>query len=99
MSKIISICLIAALLSGCARPMTICGTTYDSYGLLNQDDKKNPGIQYEVVWGNLVWSIILFETIVAPIYFFGFSLFEPVGTKSEIKGAIGQSNSCHTTKA
>ena len=38
-------------------------------------------IKYEVIWGNLVLGILLCETIVAPVYFFGFSLFEPVGEK------------------
>jgi hypothetical protein len=28
------------------------------------------------------------ETVIAPIYFFGFSMFEPVGGKSGVKGAI-----------
>lgn len=89
--KTISIVVIASLLlAACARPMTICGATYGSYGLLNQDDKKNPDIQYDVVWGNVFWSVILIETIIAPIYFLGFSLFEPIGTKQMVKGAINQ---------
>lgn len=42
----------------------------------------------KLVVGNLVWGIILMETIVMQIYFFGFSIFEPIGTKPPIKGAI-----------
>lgn len=93
MRKMISLFVaiaLAASLSACARPMTICGVTYDSYGLANQDDKKNPEVQYEVVWGNVVWGALLFETVIAPIYFFGFSLFQPIGKKSTTKGAIGE---------
>lgn len=93
--KAVSIVLILSLvLTACAQPMTICGTTYDSYGLMNQDDKKNPDIQYEIVWGNVIWSAILIETFIFPIYFFGFSLFQPVGLKSPVKGAIGQPQTC-----
>lgn len=79
---------LALSLSACAKPHTMCGVTYDSYGLLNADDKKNPDVQYEIVWGNVIWSVILVETVVMPIYFFGFSIFQPVGPKPSIKGAI-----------
>lgn len=97
MKKIISLaCVIAvaATLAGCARPMTICGVTYDSYGLINQDSKKNPNVEYAPVWGNIFWGAFLVETVIAPIYFFGFDLFEPVGVKSEIKGQIGAPEKC-----
>lgn len=47
MAKLIALVLACALLAGCAEPKTICGVTYDSYGLLNSDDKKNPDIQYK----------------------------------------------------
>jgi len=72
---------------GCGDTKIIDGIEYDTYGLINDDEKKNPNIQYEVIWGNVVWGAILVETIVAPIYFFGFSLWEPVGKKT---GEIGQ---------
>lgn len=97
MRKVLSIILIVALassLGACAREANICGTTYTPYGLLNENDKKNPDIEYEVVWGNVFWGIVLMGTIVAPIYFGGFSLFQPVGPKPRIKGAINQQVSC-----
>ena len=95
MRRSIAIALVAGLLlSGCARDMEICGATYTSYGLLNQDDRKNPDIEYRLVWGNVIWGAILVETVVAPIYFFGFSIFEPVGKKSPIKGAIAPPGKC-----
>lgn len=90
MKKIIAIAALGLMLSACAREATICGVTYKPYGLLNQDDMKNPDIQYEVVWGNVVWGVILMETVIAPIYFAGFSLFEPVGKKPAIKGAVAE---------
>lgn len=95
MLRIMGVCLVAAMaLTGCAQPKTICGVTYDSYGLLNSDDKKNPEIEYRLVVGNLIWGILLAETIIAPVYFFGFSIFEPVGPRLAVKGAIGPPPPC-----
>jgi hypothetical protein len=67
--------------SGCGDKKTIDSKTYDTYGLLSQNDVKDPGIEYELVVGNLIWGIILIETIICPIYFWGYSLWEPVGKK------------------
>lgn len=72
---------ILLVVTGCANSKTINGQTYEPYGLLNADDLKDPCIRYEPVWGNIIWGVILIESIIAPIYFFGFSVFEPVGEK------------------
>ncbi len=74
------VCLAAALLalSGCADSKTICGVEYESYGLINRDDKRAENIKYEIVTGNVIWSVVLFETTIAPLYFIGFSLYQPV---------------------
>lgn len=76
--------------TGCGDRKTIDGHTYDTYGLINKDDKRNENIQYELIIGNIVWSVILVESIIAPIYFLGFSIYEPVGKKNtELpKGAV-----------
>jgi len=55
---------------------------YPTYGFLNSDTQKSEKICYEVSVGNVVWSIILIETVVAPVYFIGFSLFNPVSVKN-----------------
>jgi hypothetical protein len=79
--------LLTTSLYGCGDTKVIDGVEYDTYGILNSNNKKNEKIEYDYIVGNVVWGIILFETIIAPVYFFGFSLFEPVGEKSEtIKG-------------
>lgn len=91
MKRIIAVAIMLVLvlqIAGCADRKMIDGVTYDTYGIINADDKKNPNIEYEVVWGNVFWGIVLFGTIIAPIYFFGFSLFEPVGKKTAIKGQV-----------
>lgn len=80
--------IMALLVCSCSSPKEIEGVTYDTYGLFNKHDKQNSSIQYEVCWGNVVWGVILIETIIAPIYFFGFDMFEPVGLQPKIKGQV-----------
>jgi len=81
MKKVLSILMIIAFLSlvGCGNAKTINGKYCDTYGLVNKDDYKCKDVRYRVIVGNVIWGILLVETIVAPIYFFGFSLYEPVG--------------------
>ena len=82
MKKIILVLLVlcfCTFVTGCGDYKKINGNIYDTYGIFNETDKKNPDIEYRVIVGNVVWSILLVETIIAPIYFLGFSLFEPVG--------------------
>jgi len=56
--------------------------TYGQYGLFNESDMRNPKVQYKVIVGNIVWSIVLVETIVVPLVVVGWFLFEPVGPKN-----------------
>ena len=73
---------------GCGNIKTIDGNAYQTYGLFNKDEKCNERIEYRTIIGNVVWSIILIETIIAPVYFIGFSLYEPVGKKQELQGEM-----------
>lgn len=101
MRRIVSIATGLALilsLGACARPMEICGSTYVPFGLANDNEMRNPRIEYQIVWGNAIFGIVLFETVIAPIYFFGFSLFEPVGVKGSEKGTKAQSSACPVAK-
>jgi len=81
---------ISMMFYGCGNTKVIDGIEYDTYGLFNKDDNKNPDIHYRVIIGNIVWSAILVETVIAPVYFLGFSLYEPCSKKNpkNIKGAI-----------
>lgn len=78
------------MLTGCGSDKTINGVKYGTYGLFNKSEQRNDDIAYKLIVGNLVWSIILVETIIAPIYFIGFSMYEPVGANNntKIKGAV-----------
>lgn len=93
MKQISAIALaITLLVSACADTKVINGVEYGTYGLINRDEVKNQNIQniqYNMSTGNFIWGILLCESIVFPIYFFGFSLYEPVGLKDHaIKGQV-----------
>lgn len=79
-SKILAIIVLVCFLFGtvaCGNGMNINGSYHDTVGLatLNQ---KDPDVCYEVIFGNVVWSVLLFSTVIAPIYFLGWSIMEPV---------------------
>ena len=85
MKKIISMLLVILLLAfivGCGKSMYMDGKLYGTYGFINKSEKRSPDIEYELIIGNIIWSAILYQTIFAPIYFLGFSIYEPVGKKN-----------------
>ena len=59
--------------------MEIGDQVYNTYGLINKDENRDPAIAYKLSWGNIVLGAVFCETIIAPIWFFGFDLWEPVG--------------------
>lgn len=89
--KLISLLLaFVFLIVSCGSNMVINGKEKTTIGLINiivDDDsvmeRKDPSIKYRPIWGNIIWGSILFATIIAPIYFFGFSMFEPVGVRDK----------------
>ncbi len=83
MKKILAILLIlATLLIGCAdAKVSSTGEYCSTYGFMNESQKKCDSMYYELSTGNVIWGVILFETVFAPIYFFGFSIYEPVANK------------------
>ena len=90
MKKVLIVLIIVAFaLTGCGSAKVIDDVKYETYGLLNQDKMKNENVEYRLIVGNFIWGILLVETVIAPVYFFGFSIFEPVGKKGEVlKGEI-----------
>jgi hypothetical protein len=82
MKQILTLLLTAALLAGCASEKVIDGHTYEPYGLLN-DETKAPNVQYRINKGNVIWSIVLSETIIVPVWLIGFELYEPVDAKPQ----------------
>ena len=65
---------------GCGDELLANGIVYETKGPLSSVP-RNSCVNYKVITGNVVWGIILIETVIAPIYFFGFSLWEPVSIK------------------
>lgn len=80
MKKLLAALICAVFLftvAGCGDGQMVSGKYCDTYGLLNKETKCE-GVEYKTIVGNVIWGIILVETVIAPIYFFGFSLYEPV---------------------
>lgn len=72
---------LSLMLSACGQPLQVADKTYPTYGFINEDSAKSEKMCYEVSFGNIFWGLFLVETLVAPVYFFGFSLFNPVSAK------------------
>ena len=73
--------LATAMLMACSDNKTIDGVEYETYGLISKDDVKSDSVKYSVCWGNVIWGTVLVETVIAPIYFLGFDMWEPVAKK------------------
>ncbi len=84
MRKFLFIAVLLAMLTSCADSKTfnINGkdVEVEPYGWMNPDT-KNDSINYRVNTGNVVWSVLAFETIVVPVILTGESLYEPVSKK------------------
>ena len=85
MKKIIAVIVaVAFLCMSCGQNKVIEGKERKPVGIVSMcadfgDYSKK--IHYEPCWGNIVWGVLLSETVIAPIYFFGFSMFNPVSVK------------------
>jgi len=76
---ILAICL--ALGTGCAESKVIDGRVYQPYGLIDEDQVRDPCVEYRASTENVIWGILLVETVVAPVLLFGYELYEPVGKR------------------
>ena len=86
---LLSLVIVLALFTSCARPKTIDGLTYRPYGLFNAESVANDSIYYEASPGSVICGIIFCETIIAPVYIFGWRTMEPVGKiNPKLKGVI-----------
>jgi len=90
--SIVSILLISIILCSCGQPIKFENKWYPTYGLFNMNGYKSDKMCYEISVGNVVWSIILIETVIFPIYFVGFSLYNPVGVKGTNGCGIDSTN-------
>lgn len=76
---------LSILLAGCGHPQYLGQGSeqkyYPTYGLFNETSSKSKNVCYEISVGNVIWSVILIETVVFPVYFVGWSIYNPVRLK------------------
>jgi hypothetical protein len=72
------IVLMLSVSVGCGSSMEINGQHHGTVGVFTLDD-RDPNACYEVIFGNVVWSVLLSSTIFVPVYLVGWSIMEPVG--------------------
>ena len=84
MCAVLALCMVAMLACGCARSKVINGKTYEPVGMFDQDE-RSPKIHYKVSVGNVVWSVLLIETVVVPIVLIGWYIQNPVCTVEEFE--------------
>lgn len=86
------IAVLFVFMLGCATSTNVCYTRGDQkvckvvkpYGVFDQG-KENINIEYSVSIGNVIWSVLLCETIVVPVILVGWYLWEPDGpAQSEV---------------
>lgn len=76
LTAVLLTCLVLLASTGCGDSLVVNGSRHDTVGVFTQE-QKDPDVCYRVITGNVVWSVLLVQTIVAPVYFLGFSLWEP----------------------
>lgn len=69
-------------MTGCGKDWTDpkTGKTYTTRGLING---KEEGVKYEVSTGNVIWTIITGGGLIGPVYFLGFSIWNPIGLEEK----------------
>lgn len=87
-TTLLFILLIGILFTSCADSKTFTdnkGQTFtaEPYGWANQSEQKYDTVIYDVCVGNVVWDVLLFETVVVPIWLTGWELYEPIRLKTK----------------
>jgi hypothetical protein len=86
MKRLIAMMMVVVMLGACGRPATLQpegkpAREYPTIGIFSSASQKSSSVCYEVSIGNVVWSILLLESVVFPLYFIGWSLYNPVSLK------------------
>jgi len=81
-SMFLVVLFIPMFLMSCGKNKTINGKEYKTIGIINiLNEEKDPSIKYRIITGNVIWGVLLCESVIAPLYFFGFSMYEPIAKK------------------
>ena len=78
MSRVLAAALLLGVV-GCGDNLYQDGKKYETWGVFDRRTERDPDMCYKIIVGNVVWSVLLVETLVVPAYFVGFSLFEATG--------------------
>jgi hypothetical protein len=80
---IVAMAMVASVigLSGCANDTTLNGKTYEPFGVVNDAERRDPNVVYEISAGSVIVAVIFCETVIIPIYVVGWDLYEPVRTR------------------
>jgi len=89
MNKLVASLVAVSMLAGCGAPLSTPKKEYPTYGLFNESTSKSKDVCYEVSFGNVFWGVFLIETIALPIYFLGYSLYNPVRLKKDPTDTCG----------
>ncbi len=79
MKYLITIIIFLFLIS-CGNSYYNQGKEYECYGLIDKDQIKDNNIKYNIETGNLIWSVLGFETAILPIWLMGYRLYCPYDT-------------------
>lgn len=79
--------IIATLFTSCADSKEFVDNkgqsfTAEPYGWANSEEMKIDTVLYKPCVGNIVWDVILVETIFVPIWLTGWEFYEPVALKT-----------------
>lgn len=55
------------------------------YGWMNKNARKHDNVVYQVNAGNIVFSILGFNTVIVPVWLTGRQFYEPVRLKGPVK--------------
>ena len=83
MKKILLLITLCFVVCSCADDKTFVDEkgkafTAEPYGWADYNTEKIEGVNYNVCVGNVVWSVLLSGTVIAPVCLTAWSLFEPV---------------------
>jgi len=93
--------LIIAFLFACTEETNLCRfgkcEKVRRYGLLNEESKRE-NVVYRIDKSEVIISAILFETVVVPVIYAGFYLYEPVRFKTIKKSKKSKPNQATKSK-
>lgn len=81
---LITLCVFALAGCGVSKQLRLPDNTiknYPTYGFFTEAQDKSDKVCYEFIAVNLIPFIIFIETVIVPIYIFGWDLWEPVRLK------------------